>query len=502
MFKRLPIFVGILVVVSIFFISAQCKISLKLPEPHCCIIRDVNTNEVLGCVGSLGGSESACHNNFYSYGNTEFKSGRCEDLPECSGVKNCAGVVSIDGQSIPYLLMDRDYSCGPKNTSVENVLYQCSHGNITVIENCTAVGLMCNPNTLRCETPGEEEIKDSVVYYRTGEFGRDSYIGRLTASVIEEIIPYRVGSYSSYVEPEVREGKNGDYVYITWAVGSDCGGIGPQFLFGNAISGVITPLTDCDKLPDQYSISNSICWNGNQYGVVWTDEGYLHFATLDENGNIIINKNFDFSVKPGTKIDNVGELFVVAYTEWQSYYPSRGRHLKLLVLDQDGAIVKKTDVAYLGEDSWIKSFDLRCDSKTRICALLYYKVYGSLVLKIYGVDVNGDLIKIGSNTILNNIDSTEYQVTGPQVAISPEEEIGVVYNYENYLSGVGKVYYAKLSKTGEMIVDPQLLLNGTPSSMYSPVVNYDILEMIYDSGSFVFAYQENDGEPPKIMKKN
>jgi len=173
MFKRLPVFIGILVVVSIFFISAQCKISLKLPKPHCCIIRDINTNEVLGCVGSLGGSESDCYNNFYSYGNTEFKSGRCEDLPECSGVKNCAGVVSIDGQSIPYLLMDMEYSCGPKNTSVENVLYQCIHGNITVIENCTAAGLMCNPSLSRCEAPTkkarwfvfeETDYSDVVVY--------------------------------------------------------------------------------------------------------------------------------------------------------------------------------------------------------------------------------------------------------------------------------------------------------------------------------------------------
>lgn len=151
--KRSVIFI---LIVSLFLISA-CNDHVGTPSINigssvCCVVSDVNTNNVIGCSGSET-NNLECDLHYSNLGNTEVRNAKCNSILECQST-NCFGYDSTYGS---YNIENEAYKCGedinPISYDLKYKSYYCDAGSISLVEDCLINKKICEPTTGSCITP-------------------------------------------------------------------------------------------------------------------------------------------------------------------------------------------------------------------------------------------------------------------------------------------------------------------------------------------------------------
>ncbi|MBU0929905.1 MAG: LamG domain-containing protein [Nanoarchaeota archaeon] len=150
----------IIILIASLFLIAACNIQFGTPSVHsgpgsCCVVSDVNTNDIIGCSG-LESDNLQCDSHYSSLGNTLFVNNGCDKVSSCDSViNNCFGY--DENLQTPYNLQNEEYKCYTNRNYDQS--YYCDVGSLSMIEDCQLNSKICDQQTGMCQTNEDSDLK-------------------------------------------------------------------------------------------------------------------------------------------------------------------------------------------------------------------------------------------------------------------------------------------------------------------------------------------------------
>ncbi|MFA5175836.1 MAG: hypothetical protein WC413_01065 [Candidatus Nanoarchaeia archaeon] len=399
----------------------------NLPKynPKCCVVKDFNTANELGCVQSIFVKESQtiCSSYFYEgglgnipvngIGNIELTSGNCNDIPECA-VPNCIGVSNLaDGTAYPFYLTNGEYTCGL------DILYKCQNGKVEIIKNCGLRGGTCNLETQNCDGETFPVNAASFVVYEnsTSTSKKVIILKNLLTSSIKQITSEQHYSLFPAVNGNIiawqdqRNGDSGTYRYDIYA-------------YDLSIDQERRITSNSYALNYPFVYDNKIIWNDYRNALYPASVGDVYMCDITPGSTNECGTNNDRRITMFSTINKIPQSFKDNKITWQSNYKvymcditpgstyECGIAEKLITDNGLFGDVYGNIVVYQGGDNrnYIYYYDLDSGTATRLApdgtmAQMYPRISGSKAVWQDGRNGNNDIYMYNFDT------STETRIT-------------------------------------------------------------------------------------------